>query len=123
MTALARNIQVDTTSTQEFAADVLAGLGADPKRLSPKYFYDQAGSALFEQITTLPEYYPTRTEVGILEAHANDIARLIPQGAALVEFGSGSSTKTRIVLSAAKSLAAYVPVDISAQFLHQQMVA
>ena len=120
MTALARKIVVDTTTT-EFASDVVAGLTATPKRLSPKYFYDSVGSALFERITELPEYYPTRREIGILNEHAGDIASLIPEGAALSEFGSGSSTKTRIVLSTAKSLAAYVPVDISAQFLHQQM--
>jgi L-histidine N-alpha-methyltransferase len=120
MTALARKIVVDTATT-EFATDAVAGLTATPKRLSPKYFYDAAGSALFERITELPEYYPTRREIGILNEHAADIAALIPRGAALIEFGSGSSTKTRIVLSAAKSLAAYVPVDISAQFLHDQM--
>ena len=119
MTALARKIVIDTATT-EFATDVVAGLTATPKRLLPKYFYDGAGSALFEQITELPEYYPTRREIGILEEHAGDIAALIPPGAALVEFGSGSSTKTRKVLSTAASLAAYVPVDISAQFLQQQ---
>jgi dimethylhistidine N-methyltransferase len=120
MTALARKIVIDTTAS-EFAADVVAGLTATPKRLSPKYFYDATGSALFERITELPEYYPTRREIGILKDHAADIAALIPAGAALIEFGSGSSTKTRIVLSTAKSLGAYVPVDISAQFLHQQV--
>jgi L-histidine Nalpha-methyltransferase len=123
MTALARNIEIDINATSEFATDVLAGLTSTPKRLSPKYFYDNAGSALFERITELPEYYPTRREIGILNERAKDIAALMPKGSALIEFGSGSSTKTRIVLSAAKSLAAYVPVDISAQFLHQQMVA
>ena len=97
MTALARKIVIDTATT-EFATDVVAGLTATPKRLLPKYFYDGAGSALFEQITELPEYYPTRREIGILEEHAGDIAALIPPGAALVEFGSGSSTKTRKVL-------------------------
>ena len=119
MTALARRIVIDTATT-EFATDVVAGLTATPKRLSPKYFYDSAGSALFEQITELPEYYPTRREIGILNEHAGDVAALIPPGAALIEFGSGSSTKTREVLSTATSLAAYVPVDISAQFLQQQ---
>jgi dimethylhistidine N-methyltransferase len=123
MTALARKIQIDTTATSEFANDVVAGLTATPKRLSPKYFYDNTGSALFEEITELPEYYPTRTEVGILNERGGDIAALIPPGAALVEFGSGSSAKTRIVLSAAKSVGAYVPVEISEQFLHQQMAA
>ena len=104
-----------------FAADVIAGLTAVPKRLPPKYFYDAAGSELFERITALPEYYPTRTEIGILNEHAEDIAALIPDGAALIEFGSGASTKTRIVLSAARQIAAYVPVDISAEFLLQQI--
>jgi dimethylhistidine N-methyltransferase len=120
MTALARKIVIDPATT-EFATDVVAGLTATPKRLSPKYFYDANGSALFERITELPEYYPTRREIGILNGHAGDIAGLIPKGAALVEFGSGSSSKTRIVLSSTTSIAAYVPVDISAQFLHQQM--
>ena len=73
-----------------FADDVLAGLAAEPKRLPPKYFYDQIGSELFQRITLLPEYYPTRTETGILEAHAGAIAKLIPADAAVVEFGAGS---------------------------------
>jgi L-histidine Nalpha-methyltransferase len=106
--------------TSEFASDVLTGLTATPKRLSPKYFYDRAGSELFERITELPEYYPTRCDVGILTEHADDIAALIPPRAALIEFGSGSSAKTRIVLGKAKALTAYVPVDISAEFLRQQ---
>ncbi len=121
MTALARKIVIDTATT-EFATDAIAGLTAMPKRLSPKYFYDSAGSALFERITQLPEYYPTRREIGILNERAAEIAALVPTGTALIEFGSGSSTKTRIVLSTATSLAAYVPVDISAQFLHQQAI-
>jgi len=100
-----------------FAADVLAGLGAEPKHLPPKYFYDQRGSELFERITRLPEYYPTRTEIGILEAHAGAIAKLIPRDAAVVEFGAGSAAKTRILLDAAPQVSAYVPVDISGAFL------
>jgi dimethylhistidine N-methyltransferase len=100
-----------------FAADVLAGLAADPKQLPPKYFYDRRGSELFERITTLPEYYPTRIEIGILEAHAGAIAKLIPADAAVVEFGAGSAAKTRIVLDAAPQVSAYVPVDISGEFL------
>jgi dimethylhistidine N-methyltransferase len=110
----------DTTA---FATDVVTGLTATPKRLAPKYFYDSEGSELFERITRLPEYYPTRCEIGILNAHAKDIAELVPEGAALIEFGSGSSTKTRILLHAAKKLAAYVPVDISGDFLEQQTAA
>src|SRR5882757_103903 len=126
MTALARNVTSvaearpeSTGASESFAADVAVGLTATPKRLSPKYFYDRVGSELFERITELPEYYPTRTETAILTERAGDIAKLI-QGAALIEFGSGSSTKTRIVLREAKTLAAYVPVDISAEFLSHQ---
>ncbi|HWL31399.1 MAG TPA: L-histidine N(alpha)-methyltransferase [Xanthobacteraceae bacterium] len=121
MTALARTMETEAASTSAFADDVVSGLTSTPKRLSPKYFYDNAGSALFERITALPEYYPTRCEIDILKDHAKDIAALLPAGAALVEFGSGSSTKTRIVLSAATKLAAYVPVEISTEFLHAQM--
>jgi len=121
MTALARRMEPDSASASAFADDVVSGLTSEPKRLPPKYFYDNAGSALFERITTLPEYYPTRCEIGILTDHAKDIAALFPPGAALIEFGSGSSTKTRIVLSAATKLAAYVPVEISTEFLHAQM--
>jgi dimethylhistidine N-methyltransferase len=102
-----------------FAADVIAGLTAKPKRLSPKYFYDLAGSALFERITQLPEYYPTRCELGILEKNAPAIASLFPAGCALIEFGSGSSRKARILLGAAATVEAYVPVDISGDFLQQ----
>src|SRR5262249_8065360 len=97
----------------EFARDVLAGLTARPKELAPKYFYDETGSQLFEQITELPEYYPTRSELTILREHAGEIALLIPAASALIEFGSGSSRKARILLDAAPAIKAYVPVDIS----------
>jgi L-histidine N-alpha-methyltransferase len=96
-------------------ADALAGLTATPKSLPPKWFYDAQGSALFEKITELPEYYPTRAERSILTVVAGDIARL-SQARVLVELGSGSSEKTRLLLSAlrdAGSLRAYVPVDVS----------
>ena len=104
----------------DFATDLLAGLSAHPKRLPPKHFYDAAGSRLFERITALPEYYPTRTELRILADHAEEIAAFIPNGAALVEFGSGSSTKVRLLLDKLPRLAAYVPVDISAEFLDDE---
>jgi L-histidine Nalpha-methyltransferase len=100
-----------------FARDVIAGLSARPKRLSPKYFYDDTGSQLFEEITALPEYYLTRCELAILKAHAADIAALIPPQAAVVEFGSGSTRKARMLLAAAPSIAAYVPIDISSEML------
>ncbi len=116
-------VERERSETSAFAADVVAGLTATPKRLSPKYFYDNTGSELFERITAQPEYYPTRTELSILEAHAADIARLIPDGAALVEFGTGATTKARIVLKAAPQLFAYVPVDISGEFLRDQVEA
>jgi L-histidine N-alpha-methyltransferase len=96
-------------------ADALAGLTATPKSLPPKWFYDAQGSALFEKITELPEYYPTRAERSILSAAADEIARL-SQARVLVELGSGSSEKTRLLLSAlraAGTLRAYVPVDVS----------
>jgi dimethylhistidine N-methyltransferase len=106
-------------TTDEFAADVIAGLGAKPKRLPPKYFYDLAGSSLFDRITGLPEYYPTRSELALLEEHAPAMASLLTPGAALIEFGAGSSRKARILLGAAASVEAYVPIDISGDFLRQ----
>jgi dimethylhistidine N-methyltransferase len=104
----------------DFARDLLAGLSARPKHLPPKYFYDAAGSQLFERITELPEYYPTRIELEILADHAEDIAAFLPDGAALIEFGSGSSAKVRLLLRKLPRLGAYVPVDISAEFLEQE---
>ncbi len=100
-------------------ADALAGLTATPKSLPPKWFYDAQGSALFEKITELPEYYPTRAERSILRAAAPQIAALTG-AASLVELGSGSSDKTRLLLSAlrdAGTLRQYVPVDVSASAL------
>ena len=108
---------IDTAN--EFAADVIAGLSAKPKSLPPKYFYDLVGSGLFDRITRLPEYYPTRSELSLLDKHALEMASLLPPGAALVEFGSGSSRKARILLRAAASVEAYVPIDISGDFLRQ----
>jgi dimethylhistidine N-methyltransferase len=97
-------------------AEVLRGLTASPKRLSPKFFYDERGSALFEAITALPEYYLTRTELSIFDAHMPSIARSVGPGTCLVEYGSGSSLKIRKVLEAVAP-AAYVPVDISGEHL------
>jgi L-histidine Nalpha-methyltransferase len=109
-------------TSDSFAADVIAGLAAQPKTLPAKYFYDLAGSALFERITELPEYYPTRSEIAILREHATAVASMFPPGSALIEFGSGSSRKARILLGAAATVAAYVPVDISGDFLQQELV-
>ncbi len=114
---LAGDVVADDDQTRAFRADVLEGLSRPAKALPSKWLYDETGSALFEQITDLPEYYPTRTELKLLEEIAPQIAVRIPQGAALVEFGSGSSRKTRLLLDAAPQLAAYVPIDISEEAL------
>ena len=116
--ALAKAHRLDDRASA-FASDVIEGLSQPPKRLSPKYFYDAAGSELFEQITVLPEYYPTRTELGILRSRGDEIASIIPKGAALVEFGAGATTKVRLLLEQC-DVGAYVPVDISADFLNAQ---
>jgi uncharacterized SAM-dependent methyltransferase len=105
--------------TSAFADDVTEALSQHPKKLSPKYFYDAAGSELFEQITLLPEYYPTRTELDILRARGSDIKAIIPKNAALVEFGAGATTKVRLLLNEC-DFGAYVPVDISGDFLNAQ---
>src|SRR5665213_3060444 len=105
--------------TSAFARDVVGDLSQAPKRLSPKYFYDSTGSELFEQITRLPEYYPTRTELGILRDRGSAISAIIPDGAALVEFGAGATTKVRLLLNRC-AFGAYVPVDISGDFLKAQ---
>ncbi len=98
-------------------SDVLSGLRSSPKRLSPRYFYDEHGSQLFERICTVPEYYITRTETAILAAHAPEIASVIGEDTLLVELGSGASTKTRLLLDQLPRLAGYVPVDISRSHL------
>ena len=105
--------------TLAFARDVIDDLSQHPKRLSPKYFYDATGSELFEQITVLPEYYPTRTELTILRDRGRAISAIIPKGAALVEFGAGATTKVRLLLKQC-AFGAYVPVDISGDFLKAQ---
>ena len=97
----------------DFARALVDGLRAVPKRVPCKYLYDDAGSALFERICDLPEYYPTRTELGLLERHADEIARHIGDDAELVEFGAGSGVKVRLLLDALARPRAYVPIDIS----------
>jgi L-histidine Nalpha-methyltransferase len=99
-----------------FRADVLAGLAARIPAIPARWLYDRRGSELFEAITELPEYYPTRVERGILEAHCPNVAAIAGTGDAVVEFGSGSSTKTPILLRAVRP-SAYVPIDISGEFL------
>src|ERR1700692_1523719 len=119
--ALAKAHRFDE-QTSAFARDVIEDLSQHPKRLSPKYFYDAIGSELFEQITLLPEYYPTRTELSILRDRGGAISAIVPDGAALVEFGAGATTKVRLLLNEC-AFKAYVPVDISGDFLKAQAEA
>lgn len=108
-------------SRAEFAEDVAAGLTAEPKRLSCRYFYDREGSRLFAAICELPEYYLTRAETEILQSHASEIAALFPQDVTVVELGSGSAVKTRLLLKALLSgrQVRYVPIDICRPVLEE----
>ena len=105
-----------------FREDVLAGLHHDPKAIPARWFYDAEGSRLFEKITQVEEYYPTRSETEILGARGPEFAELIGPGRAVVEFGSGSSVKTPLLLEAIDP-AAYVPLDISGDFLRESAAA
>jgi dimethylhistidine N-methyltransferase len=105
------------TSRERMLREVVAGLSSSPKTLPSKYFYDETGSGLFEAITELDEYYLTRTETRIMERFVGEMAEEIGPGALVVEPGSGSSVKTRILLDHIEAPAAYVPVDISADYL------
>jgi dimethylhistidine N-methyltransferase len=100
----------------DFRSDVLHGLGLARKRLPPKYFYDAVGSALFDAICVLPEYYPTRVETALMQEHAADIATALGEDCALIEFGSGVSRKSRLLIAAARP-AVYVPIDIARETL------
>ncbi|MFQ5489206.1 MAG: L-histidine N(alpha)-methyltransferase [Phycisphaerae bacterium] len=102
---------------ETFLRDVLAGLGQPRKRLSSKYLYDQRGSQLFERICELDEYYLTRTELAIMEQHLDEMTACLGAGCLLIEFGSGSSTKTRMLLDHLEDPAGYVPMDISGDHL------
>jgi L-histidine N-alpha-methyltransferase len=110
------------TADPGFRADVLAGLSAPIPAVPARWLYDRRGSELFEEITRLPEYYPTRTETAMLERHSADFAAMFAPGAVVVEFGSGSSAKTPILLRAVHP-AAYVPIDISGDFLRDSAEA
>ena len=103
--------------TRAFRDDVLAGLAAPIPAVPARWLYDRRGSELFDEITRLPVYYPTRTETALLHSVMPEIAALIPRGAAVVEFGAGSQTKTPILLEAIAP-AAYVPVDISGDYMN-----
>ena len=113
------DLMSDRTLAEKPGQDVIAGLSTEPKTLPPKYFYDARGSQLFEEICELPEYYPTRTETGILKAHSGAIAALTGP-CEIVELGSGSSTKTRYLLNAYAAAGyrlRYLPVDVSGSML------
>ena len=119
---IAIDVHLDADAAATMARDVRAGLSAEPKELAPKYFYDERGSRLFEQITELPEYYPTRAEREILAERSAEILAAAGAPGTLVELGSGSAAKTRYLLSAmrdADSLETYVPVDISEEITHR----
>jgi len=109
----------ESADREEFRRAVLAGLSRSPRAIPPKFLYDAKGSALFDAICELPEYYLTRTEIEILKRHAADIASRAGPGSALIEFGSGSSVKSRLLLDALQDLALYSPIDISRQHLDQ----
>ncbi|MDQ5849037.1 MAG: L-histidine N(alpha)-methyltransferase [Pseudomonadota bacterium] len=99
-----------------FREDVIAGLALPQKTIPPKYFYDRAGSRLFERICRLPEYYPTRCELALTKQFLNDIARFAGRGAALFEYGSGEGVKTRLLIEALRP-SVYIPIDISEEAL------
>lgn len=109
--------------TDSFRADVLAGLALPRKELPCKYFYDEAGSRLFDQICGLDEYYPTRTELAIMQAHAPAMAERLGPGCLLVEYGSGSGVKTRLLLGHLAAPAGYVPLDIACEHLEKSAAA
>ncbi len=111
----------EAPSPQTLGDAVLQGLARRPRRLPPKFFYDERGSRLFEAICDLPEYYPTRTEMGILEACATELAALIGKNATLIELGSGASRKIRLLLESLRPRH-YVAIDISHEFLQHSAI-
>jgi len=115
-------IHHNPTPADDALGEIKAGLARNPKELPPKYFYDEQGCTLFERICELPEYYPTRAELALMELHAAGIARFLGADCELIEFGSGSGRKTRILLQALQPLL-YTPVDIAASALEQASAA
>jgi dimethylhistidine N-methyltransferase len=115
--SLARSQPCTAVSDKNFAGNLLTGLAKTPKEIACKYFYDAAGSHLFDQICELPEYYQTRTEMALLSRHAGEIAALMGESVEILEFGAGSLRKVRILLDAAQNPYAYTPLDISGDYL------
>lgn len=116
-----RSVQTDRQSAGDhgFRQAFLDGMRADPKRVPCKYFYDARGSGLFDRICLLPEYYQTRAELSILADRSNEIASAIGGNVELIEFGAGALTKVRLLLDALSSPLAYIPIDISGEYLAQ----
>lgn len=111
------DVHVTDTDTNRFRLEVLAGLRKPQKELPSKYFYDEYGSQLFDAITETKDYYVTRTETSLMEDSVHEIIQTLGKDVLLIEYGSGSSHKTRILLSAVDELAGYVPIDISKEYL------
>jgi L-histidine N-alpha-methyltransferase len=121
MLTLVDAVPVGTNVDAQFRSDVLAGFAMRPQRAIPaRWFYDQRGSDIFEKITRLPEYYPTSVEIELLKRNCEDIRKIVGTGRAVIEFGSGSSFKTPILLSCIEP-AAYAPIDISGEFMRQSV--
>ncbi len=112
-------VDVSVEPHDQFLTDVMAGLASTPQRIPSKYFYDEVGSRLFDRITELPEYYPTRTELGIMRENVRSIASCLGSDVVLIEYGSGSSTKTRLILDLLEGNSTYVPIDISGDHLQR----
>ncbi|MGE3482786.1 MAG: L-histidine N(alpha)-methyltransferase [Gammaproteobacteria bacterium] len=117
--AFERRDAAASANDADFAGALHTALAVRPRRISPKYFYDAAGAELFDRICELPEYYPTRTEIALLDAHADEMAAAIGPRADVIEFGAGSMQKIRILLRALRDPVRYVPVDISTSHLHR----
>jgi len=118
-THLADTCLAPSAPPESFARGLIEGLGQTPKEIPCKYFYDQEGSALFDAICALPEYYQTRTEVALLRRHAGEIATAIGPDAEIVEFGAGALRKVRILLDALDAPRGYTPIDISGAYLRE----
>jgi dimethylhistidine N-methyltransferase len=112
------DMSVPESERLQFMQDMQTALSQTSKSISPKYFYDQAGSALFDRICELPVYYPTRTELSILQSHAADMSECMGENADIIEFGAGSLQKIRYLLNVARNPARYVPMDISGPHLN-----
>ena len=117
--ASSRSLRAEQPATGEFATAVLSGLARTSRNVPCRFFYNARGSELFEEITKLEEYYPTRVETALLEAYGEEIAALTGPGRVLVEFGSGSSRKTSLLLAALAQVPAYIPIDIAGERLEE----